>query len=100
MNESQILQNKKWIAKYKVLISEAYGEVNSQNSLYVIGKPFVVEPNVCCLETYLILGIFDNKQYAENTIVQKPFVHSDGYVVRGDTVEKRIPKAPKRKDGQ
>lgn len=68
VNESQILQNKKWIAKYKVLISEAYGEVNSQNSLYVIGKPFVVEPNVCCLETYLILGIFDNKQYAENQV--------------------------------
>lgn len=40
------------------------------------------------------------KQYAENTIVQKPFVHSDGYVDRGDTVEKRIPKAPKRKDRQ
>lgn len=40
------------------------------------------------------------KQYAENTIVQKPFVHSDGYVDRGDTVEKRIPKAAKRKDRQ
>lgn len=39
------------------------------------------------------------KQYAQDTIVQKPFVHpQDGYVDRGETIEKRMPKAPMRKD--
>lgn len=58
VEKNQILQHTEWIGKYKVLISEAYGEVNSQTALFVIGKPFVVEPNVCCLETYLIAGGF------------------------------------------
>lgn len=68
VEKNQILQHTEWIGKYKVLISEAYGEVNSQTALFVIGKPFVVEPNVCCLETYLIAGVFNNKEYAENQV--------------------------------
>lgn len=38
------------------------------------------------------------KQYAQDTIVQSPFTHPDGYIDRGETIEKRIPKAPHRKD--
>lgn len=37
------------------------------------------------------------KQYAQNTIVQNPFVHPDGYVDRGETIEKRLPREPHRK---
>lgn len=40
------------------------------------------------------------KQYAQDTIVQKPYKHSDGYIDRGETIEKRMPKAPPRKDRQ
>lgn len=68
VERKQILQNEEWIGKYKVLISEAYGEVNSQNALYVLGKPFVVEPNVCCLETYLVAGVFEDKEKANNQV--------------------------------
>lgn len=68
VEKNQILQHTEWIGKYKVLISEAYGEVNSQTTLFVIGKPFVVEPNMCCLETYLVAGIFNNKEHAENQV--------------------------------
>lgn len=38
------------------------------------------------------------KQYAQDTVVQKPFVHPDGYVDKGETIEKRMPKPPSRKD--
>ena len=37
------------------------------------------------------------KQYAQDTIVQRPFAHPDGYIDRGESIEKRMPKAPPRK---
>ncbi len=38
------------------------------------------------------------KQYAQDTIVQHPYKHSDGYIDRGEAIEKRMPKPPSRKD--
>lgn len=38
------------------------------------------------------------KQYAQDTIVQHPYKHSDGYIDRGEVIEKRMPKPPSRKD--
>lgn len=38
------------------------------------------------------------KQYAQDAIVQHPYKHSDGYIDRGETIEKRMPKPPSRKD--
>ena len=38
------------------------------------------------------------KQYAQDTIVHHPYAHPDGYVDRGEGIEKRMPKAPPRKD--
>lgn len=38
------------------------------------------------------------KQYAVDTVVQRPFVHPDGYIDKGEVIEKRLPKAPGRKD--
>lgn len=40
------------------------------------------------------------KQYAQDTIVPHPYKHNDGYIDRGETIEKRMPKAPQRKDRQ
>lgn len=38
------------------------------------------------------------KQYAQDTIVQRPFEQPDGFIDRGETIEKRMPHAPHRKD--
>ena len=38
------------------------------------------------------------KQYAQDTIIQHPYKHSDGYIDRGEAIEKRMPKPPSRKD--
>lgn len=40
------------------------------------------------------------KQYAQDTIVSHPYTESDGHINRGESIEKRIPKAPPRKDRQ
>ncbi len=38
------------------------------------------------------------KQYAADTVVKHPYSHSDGYIDYGEKIEKRLPKAPRRKD--
>jgi site-specific DNA-methyltransferase (adenine-specific) len=34
----------------------------------ILGKPFVVEPNTACTETYLVAGVFKNKKEAKNLV--------------------------------
>lgn len=53
------------LSKYKVFIAKAYGERGDFPYL-VLGKPFIGNPNSCCTETYLVLGVFDNKDHANN----------------------------------
>lgn len=62
-----VLQNHKWIDKYKVCISYAYGERGSFPYL-VIGKPFLAEPGSCCTETYLVIRSVGTKEEAQNII--------------------------------
>lgn len=62
-----IPQNTESIGKYKVFISFGYG-AGEGFPHQIINKPFVGEPNSCCTETYLQIGIFDEKTAAENTI--------------------------------
>jgi site-specific DNA-methyltransferase (adenine-specific) len=65
VREDQITQNKSWVDRYKVYISQAYGERIS-SSYWVIGKPFLGEPRTCCSETYLVVGPVDNEAIAKN----------------------------------
>lgn len=67
IKKSKIYQNKDWVDKYKVYIAKAYGE-RGAFPYSVLGKPFIGEPLTCCTETYLVLGLFDNKIEAENLI--------------------------------
>ena len=67
INPAFIKQNKDWIKKYKVLLPKAFG-AGSGGSSPDIMKPFVVEPNSCCSETYLIMGLYDNKEQANNLL--------------------------------
>lgn len=53
-------------------------------------------------ETYTTISAVDGtnwyRQYAQDTIVQHPYEQQDGYIDKGETIEKRIPKPPRRKD--
>lgn len=67
ISKSQITQNRDLIDRHKVCISYAYGERGDFPYL-VIGKPFIMEPGVCCTETYLIINTFDSTEEARNLI--------------------------------
>ena len=62
-----IQRNETWIDKWKVMIAKAYGE-RGEFPYLVLGKPFIGEPNSCCTETYLVLGVFDNENMANNLV--------------------------------
>ncbi len=61
---SIIVKNKDILVNYKVFISKSAGAPHSDRK--VIGKAFVGEPFDCCTDTYFPVGMFDNKQEAEN----------------------------------
>ncbi len=67
VSKKEVSRGFEHIDKYKVFVSKAYGERGSFPYL-VIAKPFVGEPNSCCSETYLLVGSFNSKLEAENTI--------------------------------
>ncbi len=65
--KSSIKKNADWIDKDKILISQVYGE-RGEFPYLVIGKPFYVEKNSCCKETYLVIGAGLSKKKVENVI--------------------------------
>ncbi len=65
IQRSRAQTHKEWIDKYKVLISEAYGGAGSR-PWQVLGKPIIAEPSSVCTFTYIVTGIFDNIDYAQN----------------------------------
>lgn len=64
---NQILKNTEIISKYKTCSAKAYGERGSF-PYSVIGKPFIIEPNSCCSETYLVLFSCDDEKTANNVV--------------------------------
>ncbi len=72
--KSAINKNVDWIENYKIFIPKAWGIGDmSKDSL----NPFIVNPNSCCTETYLIIGPFKSKKKAENIVsyTQTKFFH-------------------------
>lgn len=57
--------HKEWIDKYKVLVSEAYGGAGKK-PWQVLGKPIIAEPPSVCTFTYIVAGVFNAKEEAEN----------------------------------
>ena len=55
ISKSSVRRNENWIGKYKVLIPKAWGVGNPAIDRV---SPFIVEPNSCNTETYLVVGPF------------------------------------------
>ena len=64
---SDITQNIKWINKYKVFITKAYGE-RGDFPYFVIGKPFLGKPHEICTETYLVVYVSEDFNMCNNVI--------------------------------
>ena len=67
VRRNEVKSNIEWIDCYKVYISYAYGE-RGDFPYFVIGKPFLGEPNTCCSETYLVIAPNEQIQYCMNVI--------------------------------
>lgn len=74
IHRNQVVQNFKWIDCYKLLIPEAIG-VGDMTKDWL--KPVFVGKNVCCTETYLLVGPFSSNKEAENVFsyTQTRFFH-------------------------
>lgn len=65
IKESEIKTNVGIVQYYKTLIPPL-GSGSDSFPHPILGKPFVVEPNSACTETYLVAGVFTNKVEADN----------------------------------
>lgn len=74
IDKSVIQKNTEWIEKYKILIPKAWGVGNLTKDWL---NPFIVEPNSCCTETYLVIGPFDDNETVDNVVnyTQTKFFH-------------------------
>ncbi len=70
IDKKDVLQGKKLIEKYKVLISkvtaEHAGEPDKEGKFKVLSRTEVVEPDVVCTDSYIIIGSFNSREEAMN----------------------------------
>jgi site-specific DNA-methyltransferase (adenine-specific) len=67
VSEGDVIINNEWIKEYKVYLTMAYG-AGEDFPHQILNIPILGEPNTCCTETYIVLGIYSSKKRAENTI--------------------------------
>ena len=71
-SESNITKNYGIISKYKVCVGKLSGEhggIAAEGKLAnVISNPFILLPNQVCTGTYVVLGVFDELEQAENML--------------------------------
>lgn len=64
-SKKNVLTRMEWVPKIKVIMSYAY---NGGDALphQVIGRPFVIQGNSAVTQTYMVAGVFDSIEEAEN----------------------------------
>ncbi len=74
IEKTKISKNYDWIDDYKVLIPKAWGNGNMNDDWL---NPFIVKPNSCCTETYLVVGPFKDEKTCINVVnyIQTKFFH-------------------------
>ena len=74
VNRRYIERNFNWIDSYKLFIPEAIGSGDMTKDWL---KPIIVGKNVCCTETYLLIGPFKDMEITRNayTYTQTKFFH-------------------------
>ena len=65
VSTDQILRNQDWVMKHKVLVPYASPGDDSYPHL-ILSTPIVSGPKTACTETYLVVGLTDDKDYANN----------------------------------
>jgi len=65
--KSEIRSNEDIVDSYKVLIPPL-GSGSDSFPHPILGRPFIASPNSACTETYLVAGVFDNENEAQNLV--------------------------------
>lgn len=65
VERSSIHVNQDWIDKWKVLLVKAHG-TSGRDDRTILGQPIVAGPGTACTETYLVVGVFDSEDEAQN----------------------------------
>lgn len=65
-----VSSKKEWIDKWKVMTSyrtnEHAGKADKDGRKRILSTTEILEPGTVCTETYIILDVFDNEEYAKN----------------------------------
>jgi len=66
-NRKNILSRVEWVPMIKVIMSYAY---NGGDALphKIIGRPFIIQGNSAVTQTYMVAGVFDDQDEAENFV--------------------------------
>jgi hypothetical protein len=65
MERSVIASNEAWIDRWKVLLVKAHG-TSGRDDVTILGEPLVAGPGTACTETYLVIGVCDSEDEAQN----------------------------------
>lgn len=75
ISREEIHRNRDWVDRFKILIPKAWGVGNITNDRI---KPFVVDKNTCCTETYLVVSPTDSVEILTNICkyMESKFFHT------------------------
>lgn len=65
VRSDQLERHHDWVDKWKVLLPMA-GDGHGREVSYVLGEPIALAPGSACTQTYLVAGVFDSQEKAEN----------------------------------
>jgi len=65
LERSVITNNVDWIDMWKVLLVKAHG-TSGRDDVTILGEPIVAGPGTACTETYLVIGVCDSEDEAQN----------------------------------
>jgi site-specific DNA-methyltransferase (adenine-specific) len=65
IEKNKVIKGLDLVGKHKIFISKAYGAGEGYPH-QIINKPFIVEPNSCCSQTYLVIGPFESTEQAQS----------------------------------
>ena len=74
IGKNQIDRNIDLVKTYKLFVPKAIGSGNTKEDLI---KPIIAGPNVCCSETYIVIGPFDDENTCKNvcSYINTKFFH-------------------------
>lgn len=66
IRREQLERNHDWVDKWKVLLPKASDGRGGVDQLTVLGEPIALAPGSACTQSYLVAGVFESSQEAEN----------------------------------